>query len=76
VSIDKADNDPKALLTAAKLRLLPMLTTHLSFPEIATEVFLSPNTVKSTVHSVYRKLGTSSCNQAVARLRDLGLIEA
>jgi LuxR family transcriptional regulator, maltose regulon positive regulatory protein len=62
-------------LTAAELRLLPMLATHLSFPEIAAEVFLSPNTVKSTVHSIYRKLGASSRSQAVSRLRDLGLLE-
>jgi LuxR family transcriptional regulator, maltose regulon positive regulatory protein len=63
-------------LTAAELRLLPLLSTHLSFPEIAAEMFLSPNTIKSTVHSIYRKLGTSSRSQAVSRLRDLGLLEA
>jgi LuxR family maltose regulon positive regulatory protein len=63
-------------LTAAELRLLPMLSTHLSFPEIAAEMFLSLNTVKSTVYSIYRKLGTSSRSHAVARLRDLGLLEA
>src|SRR5580704_7935786 len=34
-------------LTAAELRLLPMLPTHLSFPQIAEGMFLSPNTVKS-----------------------------
>ncbi|HWM98889.1 MAG TPA: hypothetical protein VNO54_17750, partial [Streptosporangiaceae bacterium] len=34
-------------LTAAELRLLPMLPTHLSFPQIGEEMFLSPNTVKS-----------------------------
>ena len=34
-------------LTAAELRLLPMLSTHLSFPEIAAELFLSGNTIKS-----------------------------
>jgi LuxR family transcriptional regulator, maltose regulon positive regulatory protein len=62
-------------LTAAELRLLPMLATHLSFPEIAAEVFLSPNTVKSTVHSIYHKLGASSRSQAVSGLRDLGLLE-
>jgi DNA-binding CsgD family transcriptional regulator len=31
-------------LTAAELRLLPMLSTHLSFPEIAEELFLSGHT--------------------------------
>jgi LuxR family transcriptional regulator, maltose regulon positive regulatory protein len=63
-------------LTAAELRLLPLLATHLSFPEIATEMFLSRNTVKSHANSIYRKLGTSSRSQAVSRLRDLGLLEA
>ena len=43
-------------LTAAHLRLLPVLHTHLSFPEIAVQMFLSPNTVKSQAISIYRKL--------------------
>jgi LuxR family transcriptional regulator, maltose regulon positive regulatory protein len=62
-------------LTAAELRLLPMLATHLSGPEIAAELFLSPHTVKSHQLSLYRKLGTSSRSQAVARARELGLLE-
>jgi LuxR family transcriptional regulator, maltose regulon positive regulatory protein len=63
-------------LTAAELRLLPMLCTHLSVPEIAAEMFLSRNTVKSEANSIYRKLGASSRSQAVARSRDLGLLDA
>ena len=62
-------------LSAAELRLLPMLCTHQSFPEIAAELFLSRNTVKSEAFSIYRKLGVSSRSQAVARARDLGLLE-
>ena len=62
-------------LTAAELRLLPLLSTHLSFPEIAAELFLSRTTIKSQAMSVYRKLGSSSRNQAVARSRELGLLE-
>ena len=62
-------------LTAAELRLLPLLATHLSFPEIAAEMFLSPNTVKSQAYSLYRKLGASSRSQAVSRSRDLALLE-
>jgi LuxR family maltose regulon positive regulatory protein len=62
-------------LTAAELRVLPMLATHLSGPEIAAELFLSPYTVKSHQLSLYRKLGTSSRSQAVARARELGLLE-
>src|SRR5271170_4809365 len=62
-------------LTAAELRVLPMLTTHLSFPEIAAEMSLSRNTVKSQAMSIYRKLGTPSRSRAVARARELGLLE-
>jgi LuxR family maltose regulon positive regulatory protein len=62
-------------LTTAELRLLPMLWTHLSFPEIAAELFLSPLTIKSEMKSIYRKLGASTRNQAVTRARELGLLE-
>ncbi len=62
-------------LTAAELRLLPMLSTHLSFAEIAAEMFLSRNTVSSQAMSIYRKLGAGSRSQAVARSRELGLLE-
>jgi LuxR family maltose regulon positive regulatory protein len=62
-------------LTDAELRLLPMLPTHLSFPEIAGELFLSPHTVKSEANSLYRKLGASTRSQAVTRSRQLGLLE-
>jgi LuxR family maltose regulon positive regulatory protein len=62
-------------LTAAELRVLPMLATHLSFREIGAELSLSPHTVKSQAISAYRKLGASSRSQAVARCRELGLLE-
>jgi LuxR family transcriptional regulator, maltose regulon positive regulatory protein len=62
-------------LTAAELRLLPMLATHLSLPEIGAQMFLSRHTVKSEAISIYRKLGISSRSQAVARSRALGLLE-
>jgi len=38
-------------------------------------VFLSSNTVKSQAMSIYRKLGASTRSQAVARSRELGLLE-
>jgi LuxR family transcriptional regulator, maltose regulon positive regulatory protein len=62
-------------LTVAELRVLPLLATHLSFPEIGAELFLSPNTVKSQAISLYRKLGVSSRSQAVAKSRELALLE-
>jgi LuxR family maltose regulon positive regulatory protein len=61
-------------LTTAELRLLPMLASHLSFPQIAAQLFLSPHTVKSEAISTYRKLKVSSRAQAVARSRELGLL--
>ena len=62
-------------LTGAELRLLPLLSTHLSFPEIAAQMSLSPHTVKSQAYSIYRKLGASSRNQAVAQSRELALLD-
>ena len=62
-------------LTAAELRLLPLLTTHMSFPEIAEELSVSHHTVRSQAYSAYRKLGVSSRSQAVSRSRDLLLLE-
>ena len=62
-------------LTAAELRLLPLLSTHLSFPEIAEDLFLSRHTIKSQSVSIYRKLGAFSRSEAVTRARELGLLE-
>jgi LuxR family transcriptional regulator, maltose regulon positive regulatory protein len=62
-------------LTAAELRLLPLLSTHLSFPQIAAELFVSRNTIKSQVLSIYRKLDAASRDQAVGQARALGLLE-
>jgi len=62
-------------LTAAELRVLPLLASHLPAAEIAAELFVSVHNVKSQQASRYRKLGTSSRSQAVARARQLGLLE-
>ena len=76
LSRDRGSSVPGAsALTAAELRLLPLLSTHLSFPQIAEEMFLSRHTIKSQALSIYRKLGAPSRSQAVARSRELGLLE-
>jgi len=59
-------------LTAAELRLLPLLPTHLTFPEIGTHLHLSRHTVKTQAMSIYRKLGVSSRGEAVTRMTELG----
>jgi LuxR family transcriptional regulator, maltose regulon positive regulatory protein len=62
-------------LTAAELRLLPLLATPLSLAEIAAELAISHNTVKSQTASLYRKLLVTSRDQAVARSRELSLLD-
>jgi LuxR family transcriptional regulator, maltose regulon positive regulatory protein len=61
-------------LTAAELRLLPYLQTHLTLQEIGERLFVSRNTVSSQTGSIYRKLGVTSRGDAVTRARDLGLL--
>ena len=63
-------------LTAAELRLLPYLATHLTFPEIASRLFISRNTVKTEAVSIYRKLTASSRSEAVERAVEVGLLES
>ena len=60
-------------LTAAELRLLPLLATHLSYQQIGEQLFISKNTVRTQAYSAYRKLGVSSRYEAVVRTRELGL---
>jgi len=62
-------------LTSAELRVLPFLATHLTLPEIGERLFLSRHTIKSQAISTYRKLGVSTRGEAVARSRELGLLE-
>jgi LuxR family maltose regulon positive regulatory protein len=61
-------------LTAAELRVVQYLPTNLSLADIARQLFVSRNTVKSHTAAVYRKLGTTSRSEAVDRARAAGLI--
>jgi LuxR family transcriptional regulator, maltose regulon positive regulatory protein len=60
-------------LTPAELRLLPLLATHLTFREIAAELQVSRNTVKTQAISIYRKLGVSGRSEAIAAAAALDL---
>jgi LuxR family maltose regulon positive regulatory protein len=55
----------------AVLRLMPTLLAN---SEIAGELFVSVNTVKTHVKNIYRKLDVGSRREAVARARELGLL--
>lgn len=62
------------LLSGRELQLLRLLPTHLSNPELAVELYVSLNTVKSHLRNIYRKLFVTSRSEAVARARELGLL--
>lgn len=71
-----ADTAPPAEpLTAAELRILQFLPSHLSFPQMAEQAFVSPNTVKTHVRSIYRKFGVSSRRDAIERAERAGLVD-
>jgi LuxR family maltose regulon positive regulatory protein len=65
---------PLEPLTESEIRVLRYLPTNLSAPEIAAELYLSPNTVKTHMRHLYAKLGTHHRAEAVARARALGLL--
>ena len=52
----------------------PRCPTNLTAPEIARELYVSRNTVKAHMRSLYTKLGAHRRAEAVARARDLGLL--
>ena len=65
---------PAGELTERELVVLRLLATTLSQREIAQELYVSVNTVRTHVQGVYRKLGVASREEAVAAARDHGLL--
>jgi LuxR family maltose regulon positive regulatory protein len=65
---------PIVALTRRERSLVLALQNSQSRQEIATELYLSLNTVKSQIASLYRKLGASTRAEALMKLRQLGLL--
>jgi ATP/maltotriose-dependent transcriptional regulator MalT len=55
-------------LTERELVILGLLRRSLSVSEMARELYLSPNTVKTHKRAIYRKLGVSSREEAIERV--------
>ena len=64
----------RVALTQGETRVLQYLPTNLSAREIADELYLSVNTVKTHQRHLYAKLGARSRTQAVEEARALGLL--
>jgi LuxR family maltose regulon positive regulatory protein len=63
-------------LTPRELELLALLPTHLSNSAMGERLFVSINTVKTNLKAIYRKFGTASRAETVARARSVGLLPA
>ena len=61
-------------LSESESRILRYLPTNLSVPEIARELDVSPNTVKTHIRNLYAKLCAHRRSEAVERARAFGLL--
>ncbi|WP_328965772.1 LuxR C-terminal-related transcriptional regulator [Streptomyces virginiae] len=72
----QADGQPPVVepLSARETEVLGKAAELLSTEEIATELYVSANTVKTHLKSIYRKLGVTRRSEAVHRAQDLGML--
>ena len=72
------DGNPKALaslgISPRELDVLQKLAAGCSNKEIASELDVSPNTIKTHVARVFEKLGASRRTEAINRARELGIV--
>ncbi len=61
-------------LSEAELRVVRYLPSNLRAPEIAAELFVSTNTIRTHLRHIYLKLDAHGRAEAVARARQLGLL--
>ncbi|HYM80867.1 MAG TPA: LuxR C-terminal-related transcriptional regulator, partial [Candidatus Limnocylindria bacterium] len=61
-------------LSDAELRVVRYLPSNLTAAEIASELVVSANTVRTHMRHIYAKLDAHSRSEAVARARELGLV--
>ena len=65
---------PMDPLTEAEIRVLRKLADHMSYADIASDLYVSLNTVKTHLRHAYMKLGVRSRTSAIARASTLGLL--
>ena len=73
-STDREQLTRPAELSRSELRVLRLLPTNLTRPEIARELYVSVNTVNTHIRNIYSKLGARDRSSAVERARELRLL--
>jgi ATP/maltotriose-dependent transcriptional regulator MalT len=61
-------------LTGREMSVLRLLPSRLTPREIAKELYLSPNTIKTHTRGIYRKLGVNTRHEAVEAARKVNLL--
>ena len=61
-------------LSERELEVLRLLATDLSGPDIARQLVVSLNTMRTHTKSIYTKLGVNGRRQAISRATELGLL--
>ncbi|MCO5194351.1 MAG: LuxR C-terminal-related transcriptional regulator, partial [Anaerolineae bacterium] len=74
VALDSAENPLIETISEREIDVLVLLADGLTYQEIAQSMFVSVNTVKSHLKSIYGKLGVHNRREAVARARALHLL--
>ena len=72
---DRPDGVAAERLTERELEVLQTLTQGLSTEDIARELRLSTNTIKTHLKNIYRKLGTHRRSATARRARELSLVD-
>jgi len=84
IAVDPSDQAPTSstrtnagaapALSERELQVLRLLDTELTGPELARELFISHNTLRSHTKSIFTKLDVTSRRAAVRRAREIGLM--
>ncbi len=74
VDVDlRSDEHPTPVLSEREREVLALIARGLSNPEIAAELYLSVDTIKTHVRTMFRKLGVCNRTQAALAARDFNL---
>lgn len=65
--------DEREALSERERLVLVYVERRLTVAQIAAELFISPNTVKTHLRRLYRKLGVATRDEAIRKARSLGL---